>query len=126
MRRAQLEVLAVAAAAWLLGSSGCDRVIHGCTLIGCQDGASFSLQRQDGSKPELAVSLDLDGRTVDCAAPQGTGEVACDNVVRISSRELTSCTEQMQGNARVLTCTPTGTFEEVITIASTPANIGVV
>ena len=110
------------AAAILAAAAGCERV-HGCTLIGCQDQASLSLRRADGAPPNLAVSLDLDGRMVDCAAPQGTAGAACDSGVQVWSRELQACTEGMQGGARTLICVPTGKFEQVITVSGTPTVI---
>jgi len=106
------------------GAGGCER-LHSCSLIGCQDGASLSLRRGDDMPPGLALSLELDGRTVECPAPPVGGSAPCDTTVSIESREMVSCTEVQTKEARGLTCVPNGKFEEIISIRGTPASVRV-
>lgn len=127
MRRALTQVLPLAAIMLVAGGAGgCDRWgVHACTEIGCQDQVSLSVRRADGAPPGLAVSLDLDGRQVECAAPQAGASTACGTDVSLEVRELLSCTEERTQDARILRCVPTGKFEEVISIQGTPARVRV-
>lgn len=112
----------VAVVALVAAVAGCERS-HACTEIGCLDQASITVRRVDGALPAVGVSLDVDGRMVECAAPRAGGSAACDTDVTISARERVSCTEESDGQRRTLTCVPTGTFEQVVSVRGTPASI---
>jgi hypothetical protein len=122
MTRMLTRLVPVAATILVAGAGGCERV-HGCTLIACRDQASLILQRADGMPPGLAVSLDLDGRQVECPPPQAGTSTVCDTDVSIASREMVSCTEERTKDAVGLKCVPTGKFEEIVTVTATPAVI---
>lgn len=112
----------VVAAALVAAMTGCEQP-RACTTRGCGDGASITVRRADGALPAVGVSLNVDGRVVECAAPPVGGSAACDTDVTIAARERVSCTEESDGQRRTLTCVPTGEFEQVVSVRGTPASI---
>ena len=96
-----------------------------CTLIGCTDQATIGIQRANGAGVSLSVSLDIDGRIVECPAPPANAGAPCDGQVRVTQRELQECFEEMVGSAIFLRCAGTGKFEQVVEISGTPTTIRV-
>lgn len=109
----------------LVGATAACERSQACTLIGCQDQASINIRKVNGLAPEATLSLELDGRLVECPAPAAGSSATCDADVTVEARERVSCTEEARDGARVLTCVPTGAFEEVVTIRGTPAAVRV-
>ncbi|MEA2697897.1 MAG: hypothetical protein QOI66_2168 [Myxococcales bacterium] len=97
-----------------------------CSEVGCRDQASITVHRADWMTLPLALTLEIDGRTVKCAAPPASpaSGTPCDDLqVSVAHRELTTCTETRTANAVSLHCEPNGRLVEVITFAGTPQRI---
>ena len=122
-------VLACAAAA----CSGGDSKPKGCTLIGCADNFSASVQRADGSLPDGAHRIEVlvDGTTLKCAftlplaTPQNGGGVpACDAGLNVTIVPAQICIETQGSSGTSVTCNPLpGKFVETVTLLGTPGQV---
>jgi hypothetical protein len=100
----------------------------GCTEAACADGATITIQREDGNTQPLAVELDVDGRRITCPAPapRSAASGACDDArVRVEHRELFDCLETRSATAVSESCKPNGRLAQVISISGTPQQIAV-
>lgn len=97
-----------------------------CTLIGCVDEVIISLRREDGAALRLPLRLGIDGKTIECKAPDETGTAVCTPTIRVRSQEIRQCRPVESGNVVSADCTPTGRFEQTIEILlDTPTAIQV-
>jgi hypothetical protein len=123
---ADAGVLLIAA---VLGAGGpglaCTQEVT-CTLIGCQDGATLTLRRQGGQLPSFALTVQMDGHTIECPAPPGNNAFArCNEQAFVTTREAQDCQPSRVGDSVVVTCTGTGRFEQILEITGTPASVKV-
>ncbi|MES1172644.1 MAG: hypothetical protein ABUL77_05365 [Bacteroidota bacterium] len=103
-----------------LAAPGCFTKSGACTLIGCTDQATIGIQKENGGPVTVALALDIDGRAVTCPAPALNGFASCDTQVTVASREVQTCVEETTATAKVLRCSGSGRFEQVVTINGTP------
>jgi hypothetical protein len=96
-----------------------------CTAIGCSNGATITIHNADFSTPPLAVTLEIDGQTRACPAPARGQSANCGPDVAITHRERADCKEMRTATAVSVSCTPNGTFEQVVAIQGTPARVAV-
>jgi hypothetical protein len=123
---ADAGVLLIAAAVGVGGLGlGCTRELT-CTLIGCQNSATVAIRRQSGQLPSFALTVEMDGRAIECPAPPGNNAWArCNDQVSVTTREVQECQQSRVGDSIVVTCAGTGRFEQILEITGTPASVKV-
>lgn len=102
---------------------GCE-LGQSCTEIGCGDGWSLTVRQADGSAPSHTVELDIDGAHVVCPAVSPDARFAtCADSVTIQLSDEVVCEERESNGDRTQVCTPTGRFEEIVSVNGTPAEV---
>ena len=114
----------------LLSMSSCVLLGGHCTEMGCDDQFLITLTQDDGGWSGAALELNIDGREVDCAAPEGAGrsvfaESQCDSDVRFSVREDADCTEFTDGDTVGQSCEPNGRYLAEVRIGGVPRRVTV-
>jgi hypothetical protein len=108
----------------LAAAFGCD-VGESCTEIGCMDGWSLTVREADGSVPAHTVELDIDGAHIACPAVSLDARFAtCADLVTIQLVDEVVCEERTSSNGdRSQVCTPTGRFEQMVSVNATPTEV---
>ena len=89
------------------------------------DGWSLTLREADGSAPAHTVELDAGGTRVVCPVVSPDVRYAtCSDSATIQLSDEVVCEEHVSSNGdRSQVCTPTGRFEEIVSVNGTPAEV---
>jgi|SRR4029079_1084859 len=130
----RLSIFGVLLACASTAAVGCDSSSSGpkaCTLIGCADSFTASVQRADGSIPDGAHRIEIvaDGKTLHCSFTlplAGTAQPTCDAGLGVTVVPGQICIQTGGGSGSSATCNVLpGKFVETITLQGTPGQVHV-